>query len=342
MVKKQAASDPVMQLQEMMRGFWHSRILFIGQELGIFDLLAGKPQGVKPVVKALGTDERATEIVLNALTALGFLIKENNKYAVSPAYSDYLVTGGRRDLTSMMAHLRHMWDSWEQLDDTMKTGRPSRDVATQHNLAMSEEMTRHFIQAMHQNGQPMAAEVARRLDLAKVNRVLDVGGGPGTYCLDLAKKKNSLHAVVFDRQVPLEVARKNISEAGLAERVTTQVGDALQDDFGTGYDLVIMSQLIHAFSPAECEMSIRKAAQALNPGGALVINEFALNEDKVSPPYAAIFAVNMLANTEGGRTYTIGEISAWMRKAKLKDIRSEDLLERSTLIYGTKAGKSPK
>ncbi|MCL5270529.1 MAG: acetylserotonin O-methyltransferase [bacterium] len=329
--------DTEMQkLMGIMRGFWHSRILFAGAEIGLFDALAKRPQSVREVTARLETDPRGTEILLNALTALGVLCKTGTRYSLNPGMADALVSDRPAAITSMMTHLRHMWDSWGHLDEVLRTGRPWRGPEDGMKLAEEERRTRAFIEAMHQAGQPSARELARRLDLSRVERILDIGGGPGTYCIELVRRKPDIQATILDRQLPLEVARRFIAEAGLEGSVHTRVGDALRVELEPEFDLVILSQLVHAFGPEQNQYIVNKATGGLRPGGLMVVNEFALNEDKTSPVDSALFAVNMLANTEDGRTYTHKEISGWMKKAGLRNIRSEDLLGRSTLFIGAK------
>jgi len=113
-------------------------------------------------------------------------------------------------------------------------------------------------------------------------------------------------------------------------------GDFLEVDFGSGYDLILMSHILHSNSPEECEALIMKGYHALEKGGRLLIHDFILNEDKISPPSAAIFAVNMLVNTQKGRTYTKREISGWMKKAGFKEIRCYNVTPVSRAVLGRK------
>ena len=230
-------------------------------------------------------------------------------------------------------HLRQMWDAWGRLDEAVRTGRPA--AATQGSRAQSDkERTRAFIMGMRDVAAPNAEAFVARLPVADGACILDVGGGPGTYCIALARRYPNLRATILDRPETLEITRELLQASGLGERIECRPGDALADGYGEGFDLVLVSQLLHAFGPADCSAIIRNAAKALAPGGVLTVHEFALNEDRCSPPHAAIFAVNMLVNTQSGRTYTIGEIEAWMAEAGLTEILHEDMQGRSMLFLG--------
>ncbi|MCX7013188.1 MAG: class I SAM-dependent methyltransferase [Candidatus Sumerlaeota bacterium] len=326
-------SSPI-DLHQLVRGFWLSRILFAGEELGVFESLDQGAKTPHEAAAALHLDERGIDILLHALTAMELLRKDkgSGRFSLNPAVADALLPGRPGSQASIIAHHRMMWDSWGALDQTIRSGKPKVRAAA----GPDRKRIHAFIMGMAEVGLPSAEELTRRLDLSRIERMLDVGGGPGTYSIALARRKPSLRATILDLAPTLEVARENIARQGMAKQVDTREGDALAVDYGADFDLVLVSNLLHSFSADECRRIVRKSAAALAPGGLLVVNEFALNEDRISPAPAALFAVNMLANTEAGRTYTIGEIETWMAEAALQRIRHEDLLGRSTLFYGEK------
>jgi SAM-dependent methyltransferase len=113
-------------------------------------------------------------------------------------------------------------------------------------------------------------------------------------------------------------------------------GDLVEDDFGSGYDLVFVSSIVHMFSPADNQTFVAKCAAALNSGGQLVLKDFVVGEDRTQPADAALFALNMLVGTVAGDTYTEGEIRAWMEQAGLHNIRRIDTSFGSAIITGRK------
>jgi cyclopropane fatty-acyl-phospholipid synthase-like methyltransferase len=163
----------------------------------------------------------------------------------------------------------------------------------------------------------LAPIVAAKLDLKAVHRFLDLGGGPATYAITFAQANPGLTATVFDLPMPLEIARENIAKNGLTARVQTLAGNFLEDDIGTDYDFIWVSQILHSHDEAQCKLIIAKAVAALNSGGRLAIQDFYLNPDGASPTGAAMFGVHMLAVTPRGRAYTHGEVAEWMQEAGL-------------------------
>lgn len=323
---------PLIELEALTHGFWRSRILFAGVELGIFEALSKHPMTEDEIIGELGYDRRGAGILLGALAGMGLLDVEAGRYRIADSWVDMLVKDGAMSQVHIITHLRKMWDSWGRLDEVVRTGR--RRQLPPLNAGEDEAGIRAFIGGMHEAGRQSARELAARLDLAGVNRMLDVGGGPGTYCIELARRRHELHATLMDRRLPLEVARENIEAAEFEDRIERRIGDALTDDYGSDYDLVLISQLLHAYGPVENALVVRKGAAALRPGGRMIINEFALLTGRSLPANAAMFSVNMLVNTDEGRAYTADEIKAWMSEAGLVDIRHEDLACRSTLFIG--------
>jgi len=306
------------ELQSKMRGFQESRILLTAVELDLFTHV-GTGANAADVARRAGTDPRATEILLNALAAIGALLKRDGTFFNTPATAQYLVAGSPDCARPALMHTVHLFDSWATLTRCVRSGTAVRAGAG----AEDSQWTESFIEAMHWRAQKDAAELARIGRAQDVRRMLDVGGGSGVYSIAFAKANPALHAEVLDREPVTRIARRHILAEGLEDRVTTRVGDFTRDDLGSGYDLVLLSAICHMLSPEENRSLLARCFRALAPGGRLLIRDFILDPGKTSPPQAALFAVNMLVNTRGGSTYTGEEYSAWLREAGFAGIRRE-------------------
>jgi len=322
------------RLQQISRGYWESSILFAGVKSGVFNILSSGFKSTGKISKTLKADERATEILLNALTALGFVIKRGNQYGNHPFTSRYLVEGNPAYRGNSLLHSLDMWKAWGKLPEIFYSGTPATDIIK--NLEEDRERVEHFICAMHEYAQEPSEIISRMVKPKTVKKFLDVGGGPGTYCFALLKKNPEIKATIVDLSLPLQIAKRLIRERGLTRNIQLIEGDFLEVDFGNGYDLILMSHILHSNSLEDCELLINKGYHALQKGGKLLIHDFILNEDKVSPPSSAIFAVNMLVNTQKGRTYTEGEIKEWMKGARFKEIRTYDVTPASRAVVGEK------
>jgi 2-polyprenyl-3-methyl-5-hydroxy-6-metoxy-1,4-benzoquinol methylase len=186
---------------------------------------------------------------------------------------------------------------------------------------------------MHNNAVLRADAVIGSFDLRGVKRALDLGGGPGTYSIALARK--GINVVLFDLPNTVEIAHEMIRQAGV-QSVEFRGGDFHSDDIGSGYDLVLLSQVLHSNSKDDALALIGKVSDALAQKGRVAIHEFSLNEDHASPVTGALFSVNMLVNTADGRSYTRKEMKRWLTKAGFKKITVKDLGD-TVLVMGKKA-----
>jgi len=319
-------------LQQLISGFQKSRIILSAFELGIFTALNPAGATSTAVSQKLNTDPRGTDRLMNALCALGLLEKSEGRFSNTPFTAQYLVQG-QPDYLAGIGHFGRLWQTWSTLTQAVKVGHAimARPVDTREE---SEVIA--FIAAMHQRASRRAAEVAALLDLGGVRRMLDVGGGSGAYAMGFAQAKADLRAVVFDLPNVVPLTRQYIEQAGLSDRVSTAAGDYLTDDLGQGFDLALLSAVVHSNSPAENRKLIAKCARALNPRGQLVIQDHAMDEDRAGPAAGALFAINMLVNTSAGDTYTEAEMRSWMETAGLGEIIRKDSGPGGTLLIGIK------
>jgi cyclopropane fatty-acyl-phospholipid synthase-like methyltransferase len=172
---------------------------------------------------------------------------------------------------------------------------------------------------MHKNAAFRAPLVARAVGLEGVGRVLDLGGGSGAYSIAFARANPDLEAEVLDRPSVVPLTRKYVDEAGLGNRVTAREGDMRSEEYGSGYDLVLLSAICHMYSPDENRDLLTRAFAALGPSGRVVIQDFILNSDKTGPRTGALFALNMLTGTGGGSSYSGEEYTTWLQEVGFED-----------------------
>jgi SAM-dependent methyltransferase len=291
------------QIMSMARGFQVAKMLMVAVDLGLFDFLV-EPKSAVETAALLHASPRATGIFMNGLAALGLVDKGVDNFRNSELASRYLVRGSENYRGAIVKHMEATWKrGWEDLQQTVLVGHPTEaetEKWVDGRPERDEGEVRDFIWGMH-----------------AIARFLDLGGGPATYAIIFAQANPELKATVFDLPMPIEIARENIAKNGLTDRVGTLAGNFLKDDIGAGYDFIWVSQILHSHDEQQCKVIIAKAAAALNPGGALAIQDFYLNADGASPTGAAMFGVHMLAVTPRGRAYTHGEVAEWMQAAGL-------------------------
>jgi len=316
-----------------------ARILYHehAKKMPIYDYHCHLP--AEEIAALLGTDGRATRMLLDALAAMGYVRKCDGTYENADISRRLLVAGSPFYQGDSLRHRYRLWFRWSALRDVMKTGWPSENLTVEYNESEGQR-TKNFTLAMANSGRVRAAEVARALDLSGVRVLLDVGGGPGTYALAFARQFPQLRAVVYDLPEVCAIAQGEIARAGLSERVTTRAGDILVDELGRGYDLIFVSNLVHSYSLAEVRGIFCKAFEALTPGGRVVVKDIFAHEDRSGPLFSLLFAINMLVNTKGGDAYTFSQIEGVLTDAGFTKLKREKLTEQSWMIFGHNGGDS--
>ena len=301
-------------LQDIARSFQKSRIILTGFELGIFTKLEYACLTSSNLAKQINADERATERLLNALTALGLLEKKKNMFCNTIFASHYLVEG-KPDYLAGLGHMVHLWQTWSSLTETVIAGKAVRGKDTSERKT---EWLKPFIGAMHYRGNIYSDASIKNIDLTDVNKILDLGGGSAAFSMAFVRAKNSVKVTVFDLSDVITLTKEYIAEAGMEKNIDTLKGNYLKDDIGKGYDSIFLSAIVHSNSFEQNKILIKKCADALNVNGRIVIQDFVMNEDRTEPPAGAVFALNMLVGTEAGDTFTEKEIREWFDYAGLK------------------------
>jgi len=320
------------ELNLVIRSFQESRVVLTAVEIDLFSAV-GPGSGAPDVARRLGTDPRATEMLLNALAAMRLLEKEKGVFRNTPVSSRFLAAGGKDDSRAAIMHTVGLWARWSTLTDCVRAGTA---VAHVEMAQRGEQWTEAFIAAMHRNARERAPHVVQAVGNEKIERMLDVGGGSGAYSIAFARVNPRLRAEVLDLPGVCAIAQRHIDEAGLTGRVTTRAADLRQGSLGEGYDLVLVSAICHMLSPGENLDLLRRCHAALRAGGRVVIQDFILEEDKTAPKSAALFALNMLVGTVAGSSYSAEEYSAWLSQAGLGRMSRVRLPGPSGLMIGTK------
>ena len=309
---------PVRNVDDLMavgHGYQRSMVLLAALKLGVFRALADGAFDAGALARRVGADGERVSILLDALAALGLVEKRGRRYRNAKPAHDLLLPGPRSKESILLHHLDG-WGEWGRLPSTIRAGRKPRGGAP-------GTWYENFIRGMEENALERAAAVARGIPLRPGERVLDLGGGPGTYAVAWAAASPDAVITVFDTPATLRVTRKILREKGAKGRVRLLEGDFLVDPIGGPFDFVWISQILHAYSVSDCVKLLRRARAALAPGGRVAVQEFLLAEGKTSPPGPVFFSVHMVAVTEGGRAYTAREIAAMMKAAGFRKISAD-------------------
>jgi 2-polyprenyl-3-methyl-5-hydroxy-6-metoxy-1,4-benzoquinol methylase len=278
-------------------------------ELNVFTAIGEGNSTADKIAQRCQASERGTRILCDFLTIMGFLNKEGNRYSLtqdsavfldqrSPAY-----LGGTIEFMST----EKLTDNFKNFAEAVRKGGSTDEKGG--TIAPDNPIWVKFARGMAPMI-AMPAQIMAKLVDPEANRklkVLDIAAGHGLFGIALAKNNPQAEIVALDWPKVLEVAQDNATQAGVSDRYSTLAGSAFEVDFGTGYDLVLLTNFLHHFDQPTCESLLRKVYSALVKGGRAVTLEFVPNEDRISPPDAAAFSVMMLGSTPSGDAYTFSE-----------------------------------
>jgi predicted O-methyltransferase YrrM len=292
---------------ELARGFMASRVLLSAAELDLFTLLAAKTLTAEQIAAETKAGLRGITILLDALSALGFLVKSDGGYRTESSAVPLLSADASDSVLPMVLHMGAVWQNWSQITDIV-LGKTTPSMKKEGALA--KDNRKAFIGAMHVVASKAAPEVVAAINPGPARRLLDVGGGSGSYTLAFLNAAPAMQATLFDLPPVIEMARDRVQAAGMVDRVTLVTGDFYKDELPPGHDLALLSAIIHQNSPEQNEALYAKIFRALDSGGRIVVRDHVMSADRTQPLEGALFAVNMLAGTQGGRTYTFDEIKS--------------------------------
>lgn len=324
-------------LLDISGSYWRTSALHAGVRLDVFTPLAADgPMTAPDLAARLGCDARALAMLLGALTAMGLLVKSGPTFAPADVAKRHLVRDAPGSVCAAIRHHQRLMASWARLPEAVRTGRSVR-----HQVFLDDDPGERedFLMAMFDLASAIAPGLAHGLDLSGRRRLLDLGGGPGTYAVQFCLANPALRATIFDLAGSAPFAASISRRFGVADRVAFQAGDYLRDPVPGGFDVVWLSQILHAEAPDGCRTILAKAAAALEPGGSLFVHDFLLDDSLDGPEFATLFSLNMLLGTPGGQAYAVGQVRDMLVGAGLE--RVELLAFRgpndSRILHGRKS-----
>lgn len=306
--------------EEVLQAAWsfqRASVLTAAADLNVFTCLHGKPMTAAALAGELGTDQRATTILLDALAALEFVTKQGDDYSVPENMAELLSDKSSKNILPMVRHMANCLSRWSQLARVTQSGKPAERCASIRGEASDQA---DFIGAMHTFSAPVAAEVVGRLKPLKFNHVLDIGGASGTWTMAFLDAVPDARATLFDLPDVIPMAEQRLSDAGLSDKVTIVPGDFYAADLPAGVDLAWLGAICHQNSRRQNRELFARIHKALTDDGFVVIRDVVMDPSHTSPAGGALFAVNMLVATEGGNVYTLDEYREDLSEAGFSDV----------------------
>ena len=292
------------EVLDISRSFQPSCVLTAAAVLDVFTPLHAKPMPARALAGKLGTDPRATAILLDALVALEFLSKQDEEYSVPEDVAGLLTEQSANNVLPMVRHLANCLRRWAELPKVTQTGKCAETAPSVRGADADRE---DFIGAMNTISRPVADKVIDIIQPSKFHHMLDIGGGPGTWTIAFLRAVPEARATLFDLPTVVSMAEKNFAEAGLTDRVTLVEGDYYNSALPEGADLAWLGAICHQNSRQQNRDLFANVHNALGDDGVIVIRDVIMEPCHTSPAGGALFAVNMLVATEAGGTYTFDE-----------------------------------
>ena len=302
-----ASPEPIMRVAS---GFMAAKLLFAASELGLFEALGESPATLDALAARTGLTRRATRISADAMVALGLLERDGDQYRNGPAAARYLAGRTPADLRPFLT----FWDkisypNWEALADALGSG-PPREVFDLDDT--QQEIVSAGIEAILTGP---AHALAGGPHLSGCRRLLDVGGGTGSWSIAAVRRHPDLEATVFELPVTAEIARRRVEEVGVADRIAVVEGDAFTDDLPEGHDVFLLANLLHYWAPEGNLALLQRVRAAASPGRRLLLADFWTDPTHTQPVQAALMAGEFAVHVREGDVYSVEEVQGWLPEA---------------------------
>jgi precorrin-6B methylase 2 len=337
MTNEQPTPDGLLQLGF---AFWGSKALLSAVELGLFTALAQGPQTGKALTAELGLQTRGTTDWLDALVSLGMLERSGDEYANTAATGLYLDRAKPSYLGGIleMANAR-LYPFWGSLTEALRTGHPQNEAKAGEDffaaLYQDQGRLRQFLHAMTGLSMGAALAIAQKFPWHHYHTVIDIGAAEGGVPVELARHHPHLTGGGFDLPAARGTFEEYVASHRLTDRLSFYPGDFFVDPLPPA-DVLVMGHILHDWSQEEKIQLIRKAYQALPPGGALIVYESIIDDDRRANTFGLLMSLNMLIETQAGFDYTSADCRSWLADAGFRDSYTEPLAGPDSMVVGIK------
>jgi SAM-dependent methyltransferase len=307
---------PLTRLVSILNGYQESAPLIAAHALGIFPEIQKKPQVAADVARHCDCDPRGTEVLLDALVAIGILHRHGATYVLPREIAPYVVPGHAGDATGMLEWAADMYGMWGDLARAVREGSPRIRLTSDALIEGDPARVRRYIRAVHTVSREAASRVAELAPLRSGLSLLDVGGGSGVFAAEYSRRTPGLRATLFDLPPTLDAAREILETEGYEAIPEFFPGDYRSDPFPGTYDVILLSNVLQTESEENAVNLIRKSWEAMPPGGTLLVHGMMPDAGSPITPASALFSLRMYLLFDGGRGWSAEQVSEWLARER--------------------------
>ncbi len=309
-----------------------ANIILAALKFDLFTYLGKAERTSQYVSRKAGLTLEGTIALLDALAAMGVLIKTKGKFKNSSESYKYLCKTSRHYKKGTVFLKKENRGEWSGLIDIIQNGRKEEDFDGDDD----PEFRELFTHAMHERSEIFSEKLAKIITRKPVGKLVDLGGGPGSYSAEILKKDKKATALLIDRSASIKIAKKLLRNLPVYKRFKFLSGDLFETDYGKQNDTVLFSNILHIYDEKENSILLKVIKKSLKKGGRVVVVDLLLNSDRIKPYAAALFSLTMLMFTKTGKTYTFDETELLLKKTGFGKFKRFDLGEGSSVIEAEK------
>lgn len=328
---------PLSKVRNILMGYQQSAALLAAHSLGIFPEIHKRPQVAADLARRLDADPRGMETLLEALVALGLLHRHGATYVLPRELATYLVPsdGGA---TGMVEAAAELYAAWGDLARAVREGAPRVRLNSDALVEGDPARVRRYIRAVHTVSREAAGRVTELAPLLPGSTLLDVAGGSGVFAAEYARRTPELRATLFDLPPTIDVAREILREEGYEDAVTLYPGDYRSDPLPGPVDALLLSNVLQTESEENALELLRKAWEAIRPGGTLLVHGMMPSGPGMPTVPQALFSLRMYLIFDSGRSWSVEQVSEWLARERfaVRATRALGAPFESTLIIASR------
>jgi SAM-dependent methyltransferase len=309
-------------------GFMAAKHLFIANEVGLFDALASRPASLDDLAGRTGVPRRTMRILADAMITLGLVERRADQYRSSPVAASFLSGNGPGDLRPFLRFMNHIsYPAWLKFEDAIRSGQAQTLLGH-----FTPEEQRIYSEGVGALTAGQARALASTYDFGRHQRVLDIGGGTGSFLGAILRQHPHLRATLYELPAVVPVAQQRLASAQATARVEVIGGDFFADPIPEGYDATLLANVVHLFGPERNRALLGRIREAMPPGARLLLVDLWTNATHTEPPAAALMAGEFLVIAGEGDVYSEEEMREWLQATGWRTVEHRPLAGAASLI----------